>query len=110
MEDNPQHAGKANISFLPGSMPIETLYRNMMENELDRVSPIMQLPSLGQILFRIRALETHEWFEQFRVDAGWSHDQLHFMLFRAWISKAENEAVARKYFEALQSKLPSRSA
>lgn len=106
MEDNPQHMGKSNISFLPGSMPIETLYRNMMETELDRVDPIFQLPALSHILFRIRALETHEWFEQFRADAGWSHDQLHFMLFRAWISKVENEALAKTYFDALLSKLP----
>jgi len=66
------------------------------------------VPSLAHILFRIRALETHEWFEQFRADAGWSHDQLHFMQFRAWISKDENEAVAKTYFEALQNKLPNK--
>jgi predicted ATPase len=108
MEKNPQHADKPNISFLPGSMPIETLYRNMMETEFDRVAPILQLPSLQHILFRIRAFETHEWFEQFRADAGWSHDQLHLMLFRAWILKEENEAVAKTYFEALLNKLPNK--
>lgn len=105
MENNPQHAGKTNISFLPGSVAIETLYRSMMENELDRVDPIFQLPSLKHILYRIRALEGHEWFEQFRVDSGWSHEQLHLMLFRAWISKTENEVIAKTYFEALQHML-----
>ena len=51
------------IGFLPGGKPVEALYREMIEAELDRVEPILGIENLRQVVFAQQGLELHEWFE-----------------------------------------------
>lgn len=94
------------IAFLPGGKPIEKLYREMVDAELDRIVPILGIENLPQILYPIQGLELHEWFEHLRTNTNLSNEQLHFILFRAWIQKEENRQLAERYYGQLRSKLP----
>lgn len=94
-------AGKR-VAFLPGGKPIEALYRDMVETDIDRVEPILGIQNLRQIVFSQGGMELHEWFEGMKENSNLSHDQLHLVLFKAWIQKPENRNLAERYFGALR--------
>jgi hypothetical protein len=92
------------VAFLPGGKPIEQLYKEMLETELARVSPLLGIENLDQILFGMRGLELHEWFEHLKQNSNLSSEQLHLVLFNAWIQKPANREIAEKYFGQFDEK------
>jgi len=101
--------GKAanRVAFLPGQKPVEALYREMLDNEADRVLGLLQIENLPQILSAIQGQELHEWFEQLRQHSNLTSQQLHFVLFKAWIAKEENRALGEKYFGQIRAEFDS---
>lgn len=92
-------------AYLPGATSIEAIYRRMVTNDFARVEPLLGIPDLGPILFGIRQHEDHDWLVRFAVAARLTEEQIHLMLFKAWIGVEENLAEARAAFEVLVQKL-----
>jgi hypothetical protein len=63
----------------------------------------MSIKDLRKILYSIRNIEEHDWFEGLAAAAKLSRDQLHMILFKAWISKPENEKLAETAFFVLMN-------
>lgn len=70
-----------------------------------RFAYILGIPNLSQIVFGIRGAEAHDWLELLQRASQLSREQLHLMLFRAWIQKAENHDMAKQYFQKFQEKM-----
>jgi len=61
--------------------------------------------NLAQILFKIRGLELHDWFAEFRTSCNLTSERLLLLLFKACIQKTENEVLAKDHFESLLAKM-----
>jgi hypothetical protein len=92
---------EAVTAFLPGRSPIEVEYRTMTTDDIERILPMLEIADLKQILFGIRRADAHDWFSGFCRGAKLSEEQLHLMLFKAWIAHAPNGEEARRAFDAL---------
>jgi hypothetical protein len=92
---------EALAAFLPGGACLERLYRDMLTTDFERVAPLVDIADLGAILYAIRQYEDHDWFVRLAGSANLTSDQLHLLLFKAWIADQTNAELAKEAFEEL---------
>jgi hypothetical protein len=92
---------EALAAFLPGKACLEKVYRDMLTNDVDRVEPLLGIPDLRAVLYAIRQYEDHDWFVRLATAATLTIEQLHLVLFKAWIADEVNAELAKEAFEAL---------
>ena len=89
-------------AFLPGDVGLEAAYRKMLTADYDRVAPLLGIADLAAILYPLRQYEDHDWLVKLASAVSLTIEQLHLLLFKAWISDQNNAELAKQAFEALQ--------
>jgi hypothetical protein len=91
--------------FLPGSKPVELLFKEMSETNPDGLADVGSHSNVRDILFVLQSRDHHDWFLDFAKSCGLEPGQLFMILFRMWLRTAGNEDEAKAVFEDIRSKI-----
>ncbi|WP_279351344.1 ATP-dependent nuclease [Erythrobacter litoralis] len=71
-------------AFLPGDIPIEQVFRKLVEDDPNNVQVALGVERLSEINFALEGEEAHDWFEEFAKALGVDKGMLFQQLFSIW--------------------------
>ena len=71
-------------TFLPGSKPIEHVFRDIVQADPKALETVSGSQDIGPILFGLQGAEQHDWYSKLSDHLGLSKAQLFPMLFQLW--------------------------
>lgn len=95
-------------AFLPGEVPIEMTFRDMITSHTASVAEAISKPRLGEILFGLEGADHHDWYAGLCDGLSLTKAQLFPMLFGFWIKQSGSEAAALTCLESVRRALSSR--
>lgn len=104
VKDTVPDAVKTKALFLPGSKPVELLFKELCEANPDCLDMSERL-NVRDVLFALQARDHHDWFFDFAKSCGLEAGQLFMMFFRCWLRDGSNEEEAAVVFQAIRQKI-----
>ena len=86
-------------AFLPGERPLEQLFREIAEEQLERLAVALgrDVAALDIELTQIKALDYHDWYIELARRLHITYVELLHVLIGIWISDSQNEAAVENF-------------
>lgn len=94
---------KSRSAFLPGNKPVETVFRDMVNETPNRLAESVNHPHIMTVIASLEGKDHHDWYKELAMELGISKDQLFLALFSIWIKVPENEEAAIKTYNAISA-------
>jgi predicted ATPase len=96
---------ESHAAFLPGDLPMETIFREMVRKQPAALSMEIKHENLFAVLAALEGIDLHDWYEELAKELGVSREQLFSTLFKIWISLPDNESAARQTYSDLAARI-----
>ena len=88
-------------TFLPGELPIERLYHDLVSKHSASFGERLKRPDVNAILASLEGLDIHDWFEELGKKLGMDRKQIGYILFSFWMEFEENRNAAKNCYDEL---------